>query len=143
LIFVLTIGSYKIDSINSTVGYLPKAILYLVFTPILGTYITLYLSKIISRYRIADFFDYIGRNTITILALHFLSFKVVSFIIVYCENLNQFEIASFPVIPNHDGWFLTYFLAGVLIPIAVRTTWARINHAFGAYNFYTPLIPLK
>ncbi len=130
LVFVLTIGHYKIDSINNTVGYLPKAILYLVFTPILGTYITLYLSKMISRYRIADFFDYIGRNTITILALHFLSFKLVSFLIVYSENLNLFEIASFPVIPNRDSWFLAYFLAGVLIPLAVRTTWVKINNAF-------------
>ncbi len=130
LILVLKIGSYKIDSINSTVGYLPKAILYLVFTPILGTYITLYLSKMISRYKIADFFDYIGRNTITILALHFLSFKLVSFLIVYSENLNLFEIASFPVIPNHDGWFLAYFLAGVLIPLSVKTTWVRIHNAF-------------
>jgi fucose 4-O-acetylase-like acetyltransferase len=130
LVFVVMIGHYKIDSINSTVGYLPKAILYLVFTPILGTYMTLYLSKIISRYRIADFFDYIGRNTITILALHFLSFKLVSLIIVHSENLNRFEIASFPVIPNHDGWFLAYFLAGVLIPLSVRTTWVKVNNAF-------------
>ena len=130
LVFVLTIGHYKIDSINNTVGYLPKAILYLVFTPILGTYIILYLSKIISRYRIADFFDYIGRNTITILALHFLSFKLVSFLIVYSENLNRFEIANFPVIPNRDGWFLAYFLAGLLIPLTVRTTWAKMNNAF-------------
>jgi fucose 4-O-acetylase-like acetyltransferase len=134
LILVLMIGCYKIDSINSTVGYLPKAILYLILTPILGTYIILYLSKIVSRYRIADFFDYIGRNTITILALHFLSFKLVSFIIVHSDNLNRFEIASFPVIPNHDSWFLAYFLAGVLIPLSVGTMWAKINNAFCAYS---------
>ncbi len=110
----------KIDSIYSVVGSFTKSIFYLIFTPLLGTYIIIYLSKKIANYKISLLFEYIGKNTISILALHFLCFKLVSLLIAAIYNLDYASIANFPVIPNKESWFILYSISGLMIPIALQ-----------------------
>lgn len=120
LILVNEINLVKIVSIYSVVGSLKKSLLFLVVTPLLGSYFVLYLAKIICRYRLSIFFNYIGKNTIIILALHFLCFKAVNCIIVVRYNLDLSNIAIFPVISNYESWFVMYSVFGVFIPIIVK-----------------------
>ncbi|MBT3367905.1 MAG: acyltransferase family protein [Nitrospina sp.] len=109
----------KIDSIYSVTGLSYKSVLYLVATPILGTYVVIYVSQYISRFSISKYFNFIGNQTIAILALHFLCFKLVSLLIVHKDNLPLYKIAEFPVIANDGWWFLAYSAVGIAVPIMV------------------------
>ena len=102
------------------IGSLQNSLLFLVATPRLGSYCVLYLAKTICHYKLSRLFNYIGKNTIIILALHFLCFKAVNYIIVVKYNLDLSNISIFPVIGNHESWFVVYSLFGVLIPIIVK-----------------------
>jgi len=115
----------KIDSIYSVTGLSCKSILYLVATPILGTYVVIYVSQFISRFSISKYFNFIGNQTIAILAMHFLCFKLVSLLIVYKDNLPLYKIAEFPVIPNDGWWFLAYSAVGIALPMMLYTLFLR------------------
>ena len=69
--------------------------------------------------RITDFMIFVGNNTLTILTWHFLSFKVVTLIIILLFNLPIAMLAEFPTLTDysHKGWFLIYLLVGVLLPL--------------------------
>ena len=62
---------------------------------------------------------YIGDNTLTVLTWHFISFKIVSLIIIYVENLPIERLAEFPVINDYtsQGWFILYFVTGMAVPL--------------------------
>ena len=68
---------------------------------------------------------YIGRNTLVILALHFLCFKFINLFKVWWYVLDIEQVGSFPILVDGDlscngiGWVLLYVLAGVMIPITL------------------------
>lgn len=70
------------------------------------------------------FLVYIGDNTLTILTWHFISFKTVSLIIIYVENLQIQRLAEFPVINDYtsQGWFFLYFFVGMALPLIFTKT---------------------
>ena len=68
----------------------------------------------------ARFLDFVGDSTLTILTFHFLSFKLVSLVVIWLRGLPIERLAEFPVI--HDGILFTwplYALVGVLFPLLV------------------------
>ena len=115
----------KIDSIFNVVGSLRRSVLYLIVTPVLGAYIIISFSKYIANYSISNILNIIGSKTMTILALHFLCFKVVNFIIVYKNGFNYSDIAQFPVIPDQESWFMAYSIAGICIPILLHLLFSK------------------
>lgn len=59
----------------------------------------------------------VGRNTLDIMALHFMVFKMVSFIIICCYTLPIERLAEYPVLMGvGGGWWLLYAVMGILIP---------------------------
>ncbi len=62
---------------------------------------------------------YIGNNTLTILALHFLCFKIVSLIIILFYNLPIEYLGKFPVVNEYSekGWWIAYVIVGMFLPI--------------------------
>ena len=64
---------------------------------------------------------YIGNNTLSILAWHFLSFKLISLLIIYIKNLSIENLAHFPVIPDYSkqGWWIAYTIIGLCIPLVI------------------------
>lgn len=120
LIFINTLDLIKINSIHSTIGYLQNSILFLVVTPILGTYLTIYVSVFLTKFKHSYVLLFIGKNTITILALHFLCFKLVNYYIITKQNLSMSYMAHFPVIPNNESYFIIYVISGILIPITLQ-----------------------
>ena len=62
---------------------------------------------------------YIGENTLTILTWHFLSFKIVSLMIVAIYGLPFSYIGMHPVISDyaHMGWFVVYTIVGIVVPL--------------------------
>lgn len=74
--------------------------------------------------KMTRFLIYIGDNTLTVLTWHFISFKIVSLIIVYAENLPIERLAEFPVINDYTshGWFILYFVIGMAVPLIFAQT---------------------
>ena len=63
---------------------------------------------------------YIGEHTLEILTWHFLSFKIVSLIIIYTYRLSWDRLGDFPVMTDyaHQGWWIIYLVVGVALPIS-------------------------
>lgn len=61
--------------------------------------------------------EFIGQNTLTILTWHFLSFKVVSLIIIKIYDLPIERLSEFPVISEYatKGWWVAYFIMAMLV----------------------------
>ena len=62
-----------------------------------------------------------GRNSITILAFHFLAFKLVSYLIVMSNDLPVGMVAEYPVINGfaETGWWMAYLVVGTAIPLGI------------------------
>ncbi len=83
---------------------------------ILGTYLTFYISKHISNRRIIYILSYVGKNTIPIMALHILSFKLVTLIQIAFLGLPYYMLGNFPIIQK-SWWGILYSVVGIGIPI--------------------------
>ncbi len=112
--------NFKIVSINSVIGNPLTALFYLVLTPVLGTYLVLYISKKLENFKISGLLSSFGKKTITILALHFLCFKIVNYIIIRLNDLDISLLSSFPVIKGYESWFILYLLTGVCVPVIMH-----------------------
>ena len=69
----------------------------------------------------STFMNYIGTHTLVILTWHFSVFKVVSVIILLVYHLDVKMLAQHPTISQFSerGWWLVYFMAGVLVPCGI------------------------
>lgn len=110
------------------------------FTAIIGTLMTFRISTLIDSYSGSSrkILLYIGDNTLEILTWHFLSFKLVSLIIICFYGLPIKYLSYFPVIePYASGiWLPLYWAIGVVAPLmlygAVRIIKNRIcNKIYG------------
>lgn len=72
---------------------------------------------------ISHFISNIGNKTLEILTWHFLSFKLVSLVIIACYGLPIEHLAEFPTMSpyNVQGWWVLYFVIGVAVPVVGTT----------------------
>lgn len=97
-----------------------------------GVVFCISLSSIFSKYSISKIFEYIGERTIHILALHFISFKVATIILVYVGLVDKNKI--YDLAGGIDGRpyiGIVYLISGVAIPCAMMM----------AYDFIKSKIP--
>lgn len=73
-------------------------------------------------------FNYIGENTMIILAFHFLSFKIISYIQLRIYNLPSYMLARFPILYSENGWWILYSLVGIVIPIIIKRSLNLISN---------------
>ncbi len=102
----------------------------ILFSPVLavtGIIITAQLSRWIEKTKCSALFHYIGENTMIILALHLISFKIVSLLKVQISGMTIDHLAEFPVITtNNDLFWIVYTLVGLLIPLTAHKIKTRI-----------------
>ena len=99
---------------------IPSKIIPYSITAIMGTLLVFSISqKLSSHKKIRSLLVYIGDNTLPILTWHFLSFKLVSLLIIIIHHLPIQRLAEFPVIEEFavGGWFIVYFLIGIIVPL--------------------------
>lgn len=65
----------------------------------------LFLSKI---------FQYLGKNTLCIIGLHFLGFKVTIFAQILLKNSSIDKLSAFPFLDASCGWWVGYFFTSLL-----------------------------
>ena len=70
---------------------------------------------------------YISKNAIPILALQFLSFKLVTAIAIKINGHHDFELAAFPVLYDNGFWWLPYTIVGIAVPCLINTILGKIK----------------
>lgn len=68
---------------------------------------------------------YVGHNSISILILHFLAFKVVNLIGVVIKKMPLFTVAGFPVTFSYGLWWIAYMIIGIGLPLLC---WSIFRH---------------
>lgn len=74
--------------------------------------------------------DFIGKNTLTILILHFLIIKLVSLVIIGIYDLPIERLAEFPVIKEYSqqGWWIVYFIVAMGMTCGIAYCNKRIKN---------------
>lgn len=112
---------------------------FLIVNSLAGVYINIHLAKIIVSKKINyTILEYIGKNTFAIMALHFLSFKLINLIQVKLNNLPIYMVAKYPVIDGTNGWWILYSVCGVLLPLVVTYISDKLIQKFKNKNVTIP-----
>ena len=68
----------------------------------------------------------IGKRTLSVLLLHFLSFKIVEAVVVTVYQVPSFCLAAFPNLYGDRGlWWAVYTLVGVGVPVMASLFYSR------------------
>lgn len=81
-----------------------------------GIYLILYISKFLDKRR-NKILNYIGSNTMIIMAFHFLAFKLVTAFQICYSSLPLTKLASYPVLFSNNGWWIIYTCIGIFTPL--------------------------
>ncbi len=107
---------YPGDLSISCIGALDTGVF--IATALIGIYFVMGVSQWLSRSVLMGPFRYMGNQTLVILALHFLCFKLVSWAAVALYGIPYGEIAGSVVLSGlPGGWWLLYTLAGIGLPL--------------------------
>ncbi|WP_052357133.1 acyltransferase family protein [Xylanibacter brevis] len=98
-----------------------------------GSLLTLYVSSVLNnkKHAVRSALYYVGNHTLTILALHFICFRMVSFMIVMISNIDSAYVAQHPVIhgislSGNSYWWLLYSAIGICVPLLLNNILRRI-----------------
>jgi len=117
----LAIAAYLNFYINVGAMLFDNEFLFILLT-IAGIYMLLAFSSKLAQKKgwLISFLKKIGNNTLTIMSLHYLSFKLISLIQMYIYDYPINYLSSSPVIPfKNDYWWIIYTIAGILIPLGI------------------------
>ncbi len=119
-------GLLYFHQVTGVLGIKDEYLLPYSFVALSGIIMVLNLSKWIERYSIKAFFYYVGNNTMIILALHFISLKIVSLLKIWIYGWPIERLAEFPVIEEYNTyWWLIYSIVGTMIPIIVQLGYSK------------------
>lgn len=94
---------------------------FFILSAMLGIYVVIWMASHLSKYN--NFFTHlleiIGNNTLSIMTLHILAFKIVTYIRIKCYILDQSILSN--VFPQAEGmgWKIIYILFGLILPLFV------------------------
>lgn len=118
---------HTIDFLHLTAATLPAYIL----PAIAGTMMVFELCRIILPYikRVGlKIWEFIGNHSLSIMALHFLAFKIVSVCYILLYHLPIERLCEFPVLNDcyNVSWTLLYTFIGVCIPLVCVGLWQHV-----------------
>ena len=92
--------------------------LYFLFVSIIGWIMMYSIADILknTNFPVNRIICYISRRSVAIIGLHFLSFKLVSYIAVEIYGIGKYMIAGFPVL-MHGWWWIAYMAVGIILPL--------------------------
>ena len=128
-ILILSYFYFK-DGISMGCGY--NKVLPFSISAVSGSILTISISNAIeSRLTIVKrLLYYIGNHTLEILALHFLSFRFVSYMIVLLFGIDMVHVAEHPVIKDvnipHSNWWIFYCVIGIVLPLLINRVWQMV-----------------
>jgi len=105
--------------------------LVLVVVVAAGIYANLFVAHRLNGSRVLN---YLGRNTIFVVATHFLAFKVASLAYIQINGSPAYMLAKFPVISGGGGWWIAYFACGLLLPMGAKRAYDWIAARIGGQD---------
>lgn len=76
--------------------------------------------------RMAKLFSYIGKHTLPIVMLHFISMKLVTSLQILIYEKPWSYLSSFPYYIKENGWWLVYTFVGVGVPLILYWGYSKI-----------------
>ncbi len=104
-------------------------ILIMTLIGICGSLAVFYASTLITQKKtlLSNVLTIIGNNSFAIMALHFLSFKLVSFCVIVIKQKEISHLSDFPTLKEVESeWILLYILMGVALPIILNIIFSPI-----------------
>ena len=96
-------------------------------TSVIGSVAVIYLTKYLGG-RVVKVLDYIGKKTLYILIFHFISFKLVTLVIIIIAQKPLTELSSFPVVGNvYNFSWVIYSIVGVIVPLLIEQGLSRLS----------------
>ena len=80
--------------------------------------------------RLSAALAYLGRATMPIVILHFLSFKLVTWLGLLATGGESYLLAAFPTYFTGGAWWLAYTAAGLALPLAANAAYQQVRKAF-------------
>ena len=74
-------------------------------------------------------FSTLGRATMPIVILHFLAFKLVTWLGLLATGGESYLLAAFPIYFTGGLWWVAYTAVGLALPLAAGAAWPRIKKA--------------
>ena len=119
-LIVLFVGNYYHLKVAISTNIYPN-IPVLLLLSVAGYIVIIHISAFLNNVEyINKLLVLVGQNTMPIILMHFLAFKVVSYIQICLYGLPKFYLASFPILYNKPYWFIFYTIAGIFIPITLN-----------------------
>lgn len=124
------IQDYQIVEISA--GQIGNPLLF-VMAALAGWFMLISLSKCLQRihklpYTVVAILEYIGKHTLSILCLHCLSFKLITWLYIFYKEMPHYMLASFPIVfDTSPVWKGMYVTAGVLIPMLIAVLWNSLK----------------
>lgn len=92
--------------------------LYLLIASTAGFIFVKSVAEYFSKLNLASkIIAYMGAHSISILLLHFLSFKIITLVQIHIYNQPKYMLAAFPVLYTDGFWWILYSLAGTVVPL--------------------------
>lgn len=97
-----------------------------------GCVMVMQISTFLQSSMISNPLDYIGKRTLHIMIWHFLSFKLLTLLLVTIGVMSQQDLLAFPVPHSaRHGWWVLYSIVGTATPLAIELI---INRLFRSNN---------
>ncbi len=112
-------------------------ILYYFPLSLLGCLLTINISKRLEKNgKICTVLSNIGQATLYILIFHFISFKIVTFLLILMERLAIKHLSDFPVLDTYSRFsWLLYSIVGISIPYLIWVVKEKWNKGKATINF--------
>ena len=112
--FVPLLFSYSFQNVDIGRHVMTNPLL-LLLTTFCGFVFCYSLSLILSKVKIGNVINYVGNNTVCIVLLHFLAFKLVNLALIWQKGLDMSYLAAFPFL-DRSMWPL-YVIVGCALPL--------------------------
>ena len=126
ILFALFVIPFPFRSLNS-IG--TDIFFFFIFSIVRCIFVIMISQKIVKFEYVTNLLCKIGQSTLYILIFHFISFKIISFLLIILGNHSINELKSFPTILPHSiiVWLL-YTFAGIAFPYMIWTIKNRLNY---------------
>lgn len=95
--------------------------IYLLLCALFGGVLIYSMAMIFSNFKyISSILCLVGKNTFSIMVLHFLCFKIVNYIGVSIEGKPLYFVAAFPILYTGKYIWLVYTVVGLIVPILCK-----------------------
>lgn len=112
---------YFLGTISINSNYF-KDPFFLLICSFFGIYMTMYISKYIENHMhyLSLILSYVGKNTLPIVALHFVSFKIVMLIQYHLGLISFNELGVLKGANNNNCIYILYVIVGIFVPLFIN-----------------------